>query len=84
MGKRNRWAHLDYGFSEFIGEFKGDKKIEGNHSGFSKSQMNLDRICCEAMYIFKGNVICVSDSFTMTLSKCHVMKVIQGPIIQSF
>lgn len=47
----------------------------------AKAKMNLDQICCEMMCIFKRNVIRVSDSFTMTLSKCHVMKVIQGPII---
>lgn len=46
-----------------------------------KAKMNLDQICHEVMCIFKGNIIHVSDSFTMTLSKCHVMKVIQGPII---
>lgn len=81
MGKRGRWAHLDYGFSKFIGEFKEEKNRRKSTWDSAKAKMNLDQTCREAMCIFKGNVICVSDSFTMTLSKCHVMKVIQGPII---
>lgn len=81
MGKGGRWAHLDYGFSKFIGEFKEKKNRRKNTWDSAKAKTNLEPIYSEVMCIFKGNVIHVSDSFIMTLSKCHVMKVIQGPII---
>lgn len=59
------------------------KKIKEKTLGIQyKAKMNLDQICRKLMCIFlKENVICDSDSFIMTLSKCHVMKVIQAPII---
>lgn len=60
---------------------KREKNRRKNTWDSAKAKTNLDQICRETMCIFKRNVICVSDSFTMTLSKCHVVKVIQGPII---
>lgn len=55
------------------------EKIEGKNAGFSKSQNEFGPICSESDVYFKRNVICVSDSFTMTLSKkCHVSENYSG------
>lgn len=57
---------------------RGKKKcIRKSTWDSAKAKMNLEKICCEAMCIFERNVIRVSDSRAMTLSKCHVMKAIQ-------
>lgn len=51
---------------KFIGEFKQGENRRENTWDSAKAKMNLDQICRETMCIFKRNVICVSDSFTMT------------------